>query len=471
MKQLKKPIKGKMYDGAPDVTVITVVFNALKGAGEAALKACLDSVQAQTDVKIEHLIVDGASNDGTTEYISRYENLNHPIAFISEPDKGIYDAMNKAIDQASGEYAIFLNSDDFFHNPVGMRESVKRLHETGCDFSYARVVVIKDGTVRDVLHSHADGRLIFCSMPFSHQSMLFRVDSLRKVHGYDLSYRSSADYDLILRLVLSGCTACYVDCVFATFRVGGFSLQNIDTSQRECALIYSRLFSAATGYPLSVEKAQQMFRWKIIPRELMMSLIGCYTRSFRKWQPPLSPIVPPEKAVKFTPETRTVRTSEDLWVDNLLPVWEYDECKRIFLEEPPQDIVWASDFWHRYSSYLYVKQGAWCGNSLGILFRIPDEMKRRRMRLKLALTSSARPDMGKQRFRFAVNGKLFSGLVAKRGSSFVCEMPLPSDIAADGFLGIEINCGDAMCPVYFGKSADLRPLGFMFSYAKVELAQ
>ena len=53
----------------------------------------------------------------------------------------------------------------------------------------------------------------------------------------------------------------------------------------------------------------------------------------------------------------------------------------------------------------------------------------------------------------------------------MCEMPLPSDIVADGFLGIEINCGDAMCPVYFGKSADLRPLGFMFSYAKVELAK
>lgn len=471
MKQLKKPTNRKMHRGSPDVTVVTVVFNALKGAGEAALKECLDSVQSQVDVKIEHLIVDGASNDGTTEYISRYKNPNHPIVFVSEPDKGIYDAMNKAIDMAQGEYSIFLNSDDFFHNPVGMRESVKRLRETGCDFSYAPVIVLKDGKPFDALHSHADGRLIFCAMPFSHQSMVSKTSSLRKVHGYDnVSYRSSADYDMILRMVFAGCTACYVDCAFATFRVGGFSAQNIHTSQHECAVIYSRLFPEITGYPLSIEKAFQMFRWKIIPREIMVALIERYTQSFRKWQPPLMPITPPENPAQYRLDMREDYTEEDSWVKKLIPVWENDKCKEIFAEEPPQDTVWASDFWHLYSPFLYCKQGVWCDGTLGVLFRVPDHMINRRLKLRIALTSFYRQDMPCQRLRFAVNGRLFSSVSVRRGLSSVCEMELPKTTVADGSLGIEINCGDASYPAYFRKSIDMKPQGFMFSYAKVEVA-
>lgn len=468
MKQLKKPSRHGMFEGTPDVTVITVVFNAFKGAGETALKECLDSVQNQTDIHLEHLIIDGASNDGTTGFIAGYDNQNHPIVFISEPDKGIYDAMNKAIAQASGEYAIFLNSDDFFHNPAGMRESIKRLRETGCDFSYAPVVVVRDGQVRDVLHSHADGRLIFCSMPFSHQSMVSKTGVLRKMNGYDLSYRSSADYDLILRMVLSGCTACYVDCAFATFRVGGFSVQNLDTSQRECALVYSRLFPKAIGYPLSPEKAFKMFRWKNMPREMKVALIDLYMHSFRRWQPPLVEITPPADAETHVLAPRLLHSVADDWVERQIPVWRFDECKRVFSEEPAQEVVWASDFWHLYSSYLYEKKGARCSKNLGILFRIPDRLRGVRTRLRLALSPFFRPDMAKQRFRFAVNGKVFSELSVKRAAPFVCELSLPPDIAGDGFLGIEIDCGDVTLGAYFGKSMDLRPQGFLFSYAKVE---
>lgn len=470
MKQLKKPSGHGMSEGTPDVTVITVVFNALKGAGEAALRECLDSVQNQTDIRLEHLIIDGASNDGTTEFIAGYDNPNHPIVFISEPDNGIYYAMNKAIDQASGEYSIFLNSDDFFHNPVGMRESLRRLRETGCDFSYAPAVVLKNGEIKDVLHSRADGRLIFCSMPFSHQSMLFKTASLKKVHGYDVSYRSSADYDMILRMVLSGCTACFVDCTFATFRIGGFSAQNIDTSQHECAVIYSRLYPARTGYPLSVEKARQMFIWKIMPRELKVAFIGLYAKTFRKWQPPLMPIIPPAKTANYVLQVRDMRTAEDEWVDRLTPVWELEECKNAFRDEPPQDVVWASDVWHLYSPYLYTKEGVRCDDSLGVLFRVPDHLIGRRVKVSVALTSFYRQDMPNQRLRFAVNGAFFASVSVNRGMSSICELLLPENAAADGFLGLEINCGDASFSAYFRKSLDMRRQGFMFSYARAEEA-
>lgn len=470
MKQLKKPSERRMHDGTPDVTVVTVVFNALNGAGEVALKECLDSVQNQTDIRLEHLIIDGASNDGTTEFIAGYDNPNHPIVFISEPDKGIYDAMNKGIAQASGEYSVFLNSDDFFHNPIGMSESVKRLRETGCDFSYAPVIVTKNGEVKDVLHSRADGRLIFCAMPFSHQSMLFRTSSLREAGGYDVSYRSSSDYDMILRMVLSGCTACYVDCTFATFRIGGFSAQNINISQHECAVIYSRLYPERTGYPLSVEKALQMFLCKKMPRELKIAFIGLYARTFRKWQPPLMPIEPPAKTSRYALQVRTSRTAEDNWVDRLEPVWEYENCKEVFRDEQPQDAVWASDVWHLFSPYLYTKEGARCGGDLGVLFRVPESLAGKRIKASIALTSFYRQDMPNQRLRFAVNGKCFASASVNRGMPSICELLLPADAVSDGFLGIEISCGDASIPAYFRKSLDMRTQGFMFIYAKVEEA-
>ena len=79
--------------------------------------------------------------------------------------------------------------------------------------------------------------------------------------------------------------------------------------------------------------------------------------------------------------------------------------------------------------------------------------------------------MAYQRFRFAVNGKLFSSVAVKRGESFVCEMVLPRNTITDGFLGIEVYCGDAVAPALVRKSMDARALGFEFSYAKVEVAE
>ena len=108
----------------PLITVATVTYNA-----ESTLPCTLESVASQTYPHIEHLIVDGCSKDQTMEQIHRYVDANtgkaqpHDIHVVREPDKGLYDAMNKALEQAAGDYIVFLNAGDRLHSPDTLQKA------------------------------------------------------------------------------------------------------------------------------------------------------------------------------------------------------------------------------------------------------------------------------------------------------------------------------------------------------------
>ncbi|MBP5219574.1 MAG: glycosyltransferase, partial [Bacteroidaceae bacterium] len=100
-----------MQNSNPIISVVTVTFNSLP-----LLKKTMQSVESQDYENIEYLIIDGASSDGTADYLEKYDWRN--IKFVSEPDGGIYDAMNKGIRMASGDYCIFMNAGDCFASPT-----------------------------------------------------------------------------------------------------------------------------------------------------------------------------------------------------------------------------------------------------------------------------------------------------------------------------------------------------------------
>ena len=97
----------------PKVTVITITFNLIKAGRKQTFIKCMESVHNQNYKNIEHLIIDGASTDGTLDLLKEYQKKGY-IKYKSKKDKGIWDAMNKGIDVASGDYITFLNSDDFY---------------------------------------------------------------------------------------------------------------------------------------------------------------------------------------------------------------------------------------------------------------------------------------------------------------------------------------------------------------------
>lgn len=279
---VKEPSEAPRDEGVPDVTVVTVVFNAFKSGRGEQFRQCLDSVQRQEGVRMEHLVIDGASKDGTVEYLRSYVNRFVRMRVLSKKDNGIYDAMNRGIALARGKYVIFLNSDDYYHDPRGMKDSFAMLEKTFCDFSFAPIRVLREEGDEPMDHPNCHPRVgkIFVNMEFSHQSVMVRRDAMLSIHGFDLRYRSAADYDSVLRLIFTGHRACCVPRSFVTFRMGGFSCVNMAKSQRETGTIFSRLYNRYAGAALTPEDGLRIYLSSCFPLELKERLFSYYVSAF-----------------------------------------------------------------------------------------------------------------------------------------------------------------------------------------------
>lgn len=206
----------------PLVTVITITRNIITAARKEQLVECIESVYNQTrHAVIEHLVIDGASTDGTVALLESYQDKGW-IRFISEPDAGIYDAMNKGIISAKGKYITFLNSDDYYHDQTAVERSLEALESSGADFSYAPVINFDEAAgTRELLVP--DIANVFVMVVPNHQTIFYRRDLLIQEGMYNTTYRYVADYDFTVRMCLGGYTGVYVPDAFVTYRLGGFS--------------------------------------------------------------------------------------------------------------------------------------------------------------------------------------------------------------------------------------------------------
>ena len=262
-----KPLLDDVSQRTPDVTVVTVCFNPFK-AGREFVKN-LDSVQHQTGIVLEHLIIDGASTDGTLDFLKAYKNTNHEIRILSKKDSGIYDAMNRGIALARGKYVVFLNSDDHYHDENGLAASMKALEESGCSFSFAPIFAEKaNGRLR---RRRPQCRLhkAFLFNVICHQSMMFRKNDLFEMGGYDLVYRIASDYDLMMRLIATGHKGCFVDHPFVTFLEGGFAMQNKRQNMKEKAMITRNFHREAFGLDLSDKEVECLVHKYKYPRKYL----------------------------------------------------------------------------------------------------------------------------------------------------------------------------------------------------------
>lgn len=180
----------------PLISVITVTFNA-----EQTLPITMKSVKEQTFSDFEHLIVDGASTDDTIIIARR---MGRPdVKIVSEPDNGLYDAMNKALRVARGQYVIFLNSGDAFHAPDTLQHYAAAIKAKTPDIIYGDTDIVSiDGTKIGARHLSAPDILTLDSfsdgMLICHQAFMVR----KKIAPYyDTDYRFSADYDWTIRCI------------------------------------------------------------------------------------------------------------------------------------------------------------------------------------------------------------------------------------------------------------------------------
>jgi glycosyltransferase involved in cell wall biosynthesis len=218
---------------APLVSVFTVVYN-----GEAYLEKTIRSVLEQGYENIEYIIVDGGSTDRTLAIVKRYESdIDY---WVSEPDGGIYDAMNKGLTLCRGDIIGIINADDWYR-PDAVEASVRALMHSGRDYSYGTIKKVPSGLVVRPMHPLEQGR-IFQGMMYPHISAFIRKEVYDAVGPFNTAYKIAADFDMALRIHLAGYRAVVVDSVLAEVFEGGVSADA--ASRREY-----RMIAIANGKP------------------------------------------------------------------------------------------------------------------------------------------------------------------------------------------------------------------------------
>ncbi len=228
------------------ISVITITYNAAR-----TLQRTLDSVLSQTYPHVEHLIIDGASKDDTLRIAEQYQAASpHEVIIQSEPDKGLYDAMNKGLQRATGDYVVFLNAGDSFYASDTLESVVKAIG------SHLPAVIYGDTAITD-----SEGRFLHLrrhrppqtltwrsfkqGMLVCHQAFYARLDIARQF-PYNLKYRHSADVDWCIRIMKEadrqGLPLVNANAILANFEEGG------DTTQHHRDSLFERFHVMATHY-------------------------------------------------------------------------------------------------------------------------------------------------------------------------------------------------------------------------------
>lgn len=218
-----------MENKDPLITVIIAVYN-----GKATLPQCIESFIRQTYQKKQLIIIDGGSNDGTVAVLE--ENREHIDYWLSEPDRGIYNAWNKALPHVKGEWICFLGADDFFWDEKVLAKLAEHLEKLPLStrLAYGRIMVVDPGgnelyPLGAPWHEIKD-RFTHSTMCIPHPAVMHRK-SLFEQHGrFDESFRIAADYEFLLRELPLAEIAFIPDVIVAGVRQGGISSTSANLS-------------------------------------------------------------------------------------------------------------------------------------------------------------------------------------------------------------------------------------------------
>ena len=207
------------------VSVITAVFNGAK-----TIQDCIKSVSGQIYPNIEHIIIDGGSTDGTLEVIKRYTEKR--VNIVSEPDNGIYDALNKGIRQASGEVIGLLYSDDFYAHDRVIEKVADIFMKYNIDSCYGDLQYVDKNNPDKVIRywkssQYRHGKFKYGWMP-PHSTFFVKKEIYNKYGYFNTNFKITADYELMLRfLEKHKISTYYTPEVFIKMRIGGTSNRNI----------------------------------------------------------------------------------------------------------------------------------------------------------------------------------------------------------------------------------------------------
>jgi glycosyltransferase involved in cell wall biosynthesis len=237
------------------ISIITATYNSA-----STIRDTLESVNAQTYPDIEHIIVDGASKDNTLDLVKKYGKRVSLI--ISEPDKGIYDAMNKGIKAATGDVIGILNSDDFFTSDDVISAIVFAFENNDIDAVYGDVHYVNPENLNKCVRYYSSAvfkpsLFKFGLMP-AHPSFYVKRSCYEKYGVYSLDYQIASDFDLLIRFLYTHKIKYrYLKKDFVTMRIGGESTKNLNNRM----LLNKEDLKACRKYGITTNMFMIMFKY------------------------------------------------------------------------------------------------------------------------------------------------------------------------------------------------------------------
>ncbi len=207
------------------VSIITVVYN-----GKNTIEDCLKSIYSQTYPAIEHIVVDGGSTDGTLDIIKR--NKKSISKWISEPDKGIYDALNKGIKMAAGDIIGFLHADDVYAHDKVIETVVSNMKKYNVDSCYGDLLYVDKNNTNKIIRywksqPYRNGLFRKGWMP-PHPTFFVKKEVYEKYGYFNTNFKIASDYELMLRFLHKyKISTCYIPEVLIKMRLGGASNRSL----------------------------------------------------------------------------------------------------------------------------------------------------------------------------------------------------------------------------------------------------
>lgn len=254
-----------MYE--PEVTVITATSNLVDKGLADDFTLLINLLEKQTYPYVEHLIIDNASTDGTQALLKEYKNAGY-INFYSEPDNGKFEAFNKGLIRAKGEYVSFVSCDDFYHDITGITDIVNVMEQEKADFCFfPSYCVHPEGYVFQFNPAIYN---VFQVTPCPRQAMFFRKSVLDELRGFDSKFKLLADYDLMIRLILNEYHGIQFDGNIMTCKLSEQAVKHPTQVEAECNHIFYKNYRQL--YPLSEEALNRMVKISEIPKPLLDKL-------------------------------------------------------------------------------------------------------------------------------------------------------------------------------------------------------
>ena len=264
------------------ITIITVSYNS-----DRTINDTIKSVLKQSYADIEYIIIDGNSQDKTLDIIKSYQaDFNGRLKYISEPDKGIYDAMNKGINLSSGDLIGILNCDDMYLNKNSIKEVVTQIIKTNTDSIYTDLIIVdqfnSSKIIRTCTYSKFKLGMFSNGWHPPHPTFFVKKEIYNKYGVFDLAFKISSDFDFMMRILEVNCiSTTYLPLKTIQMRNGGLStssLKNIFLSQKECLESFKKNNIEIKFFSYFLNK----YFHKLLQYNIQGLLIDLFSKIFKK---------------------------------------------------------------------------------------------------------------------------------------------------------------------------------------------